>query len=107
MLGGGDPNFVAGPVWASADSEVDASWLQAQVPMPFNQVHDHSSAADWRRDLLNSGHPELLEVDRSKSRTCTRIGDRVIVGVDPGHGRTPNPRWTALVFARATVVMLP
>jgi hypothetical protein len=38
----------AGPLWAEA-STVYGSWLASTEPVPFGQVHGHSSIVDYRR----------------------------------------------------------
>ena len=49
MLGGA-ANRNAGPCWAEASSETYTSWLLEELdgdPVPFGQVHGHSSAFSW------------------------------------------------------------
>lgn len=43
----GEADWHAGPVWAEAGTEVYPSWLNAENPLPFHQVHGHSSAYNW------------------------------------------------------------
>jgi hypothetical protein len=100
MLGGGEPNYVAGPVWAAAGAEVIPSWLHSGRAMPFSQIHGHSSVADWRRRSFSAEREvgELMSVDEERSHaTATLPGGRVI-GIDPGHGRKPRASWQSLVL---------
>lgn len=96
----------AGPFWASAPDELIPSWREAALDMPFEQVHGHSSLVDWATGR-HLGRPERVgpftEDDRLRHTTSV-IGDRRIVGIDPGHGRRPAPVWGPLVLDRARVV---
>lgn len=96
----------AGPMWASAPDELIPSWREAALEMPFQQVHGHSSLIDWstgrHRGLPDRVGP-FTEDDRLR-HTTSLIGDRRIVGIDPGHGRRPAPVWGPLVLSAARVV---
>jgi hypothetical protein len=100
MLGGGDPNFSAGPVWASAGAEVIPSWLHSGQRMPFSQVHGHSSVADWRRRSFTAERDvgELMSLDEERLHATATLPGGRIIGVDPGHGRKPLASWRALVL---------
>lgn len=97
----------AGPLWASAPDELLPSWREAALEMPFDQVHGHSSLVDWATGR-RLGRPErigpFLQDDRLR-HTTSLIGDRRIVGVDPGHGRRAAPAWAPLVLERARVIV--
>lgn len=97
----------AGPLWASAPDELIPSWREAALEMPFQQVHGHSSLVDWATGR-HLGRPEWVGPFREDERlrhTTSIIGDRRIVGIDPGHGRRPAPVWGPLVLERARVVV--
>lgn len=105
MLGGGEPNLSAGPVWAAAASELIPSWLRAGRPLPFSQVHGHSRIVDRGRRRLraDAAIAELLTIDEDVAHeTATLPGGRII-GVDPGHGRRPRHPWQAFVIEGARV----
>jgi hypothetical protein len=106
MLGGGRPNFTAGPVWASAAQELVPSWLDGGHPLPFSQVHGHSMVVDWRRNKLNSSRAvaKVMTLDTAAAHeTATLPGGR-IVGVDPGHGRTPHHPWRAFELTGTVLI---
>lgn len=96
----------AGPMWASAPDELIPSWREAALQMPFQQVHGHSSLIDWvtGRHLGLADRVGPFTADDRLRHTTSLIGDRRIVGVDPGHGRRPAPTWGPLVLAGARVV---
>ncbi|MHA3700616.1 metallophosphoesterase [Jatrophihabitans sp. YIM 134969] len=109
VLGGGAPDPVAGPVWASAGEELVPSWLAASVPMPFDQLHGHSAMTDWRRGRVHAASEivALTTVDRERAHEITRAGQRLVVGVDPRHGRKAHRGWEAFVLDNAVVTSLP
>lgn len=96
----------AGPMWASAPDELLPSWREAALQMPFHQVHGHSSLVDWStgRALGLPDRVGRFTPDPVLRHTTTTVGERRIVGIDPGHGRRPAPVWGPLVFPDARVV---
>ncbi|MGI8459732.1 MAG: metallophosphoesterase [Propionibacteriaceae bacterium] len=93
MLGGRRPDRLAGPVWASAGTELLPSWFGH--PLPFSQVHGHASAYDWteRRFRTSKEIARATDVDeQAKHATVTFDGGR-IVGIDPGHSHTARRPW--------------
>lgn len=95
MLGGGRANLAAGPLWASAPSELLPSWLE--MWLPFSQLHGHSALFDWGRDRFVAG-PEIVErtvLDRGRRHETTSLDRGRIVGIDPGHGTAPVAPWRA------------
>lgn len=94
MLGGGRPNALAGPVWAAAATELLPSWLGG--PLPFSQIHGHSSVAGRSGARRTAG--EILRrtsVDEAAGHETTVYDGGRIVGVDPGHARRPRASWRA------------
>lgn len=103
----GVPNRFAGPIWASASSEVYPSWLMAErsgAVAPFNQVHGHSSPYMWpspwsegeyRR--MDSTVRERIHPNEQKRHTTTLVAGSTIVGIDPGFGKRAPGRWQPLV----------
>lgn len=96
----------AGPVWAEAGYEVYPSWIDAETPMPFNQVHGHASAyrwdeQAWRCDRRVRRHAVADETLRHVTFT---LGERRIVGVDPDHGIDPSPLHGPLLLGPGTVL---
>lgn len=105
MLGGGRRDRGAGPVWAAAGTELVPSWLD--TPLPFSQIHGHSSLYDWRDGRFQTS-PEiaaLTSLDESAKHEVTQLKGGRIIGVDPCHGHQPQEPWRAWeisgVLARA------
>ncbi|HET9648655.1 MAG TPA: metallophosphoesterase [Microlunatus sp.] len=95
VLGGGRPNLAAGPLWASASTELLPGWLDGWLP--FSQVHGHTSLVRWSDGafLGPSLVSERTVVDlEARHETTTLLGGR-IVGVDPGHDAEPRGPWRA------------
>jgi hypothetical protein len=99
MLGGRRADLAAGPVWASAGTELVPSWWGN--PMPFSQIHGHTSVYDWQQERFRTtkdiARATTLDPD-AKHTTITFDGGR-IVGVDPGHGQAPRRPWRAFVIS--------
>ncbi len=96
----------AGPMWASAPDELLPSWREAALRMPFHQVHGHSSLVDWATGR-HLGLPDRVGpfVEEPGLRhTISTVGERRIIGIDPGHLRRPAPGWGPLVLDGARVV---
>lgn len=93
MLGGGRPDFSAGPLWASAGGELVPSWLH--VRLPFSQIHGHTSLFDWehRRFLADPSIARLTTIDEQARHETTSLDGGRIIGVDPGHGQSPATPW--------------
>ena len=112
MLGGGAPDFTAGPLWADALDEVVMSWVDQMSSsgeaLPFSQVHGHSSVFWFPTTQYRAGFPRMLrpvvDVDLVKRHTATRFPGGRILGIDPCHGKDPAPSWEPLVLADATVI---
>ena len=109
MLGGGTPDLSAGPMWAEAGAELAASWVADEVlgtAMPFTQVHGHSSVIGWERGEPVLRAPELrdrIQVQRADRHVAVTAADGLLLGIDPGFGRTAHDRWAPLLFPDATV----
>ena len=95
MLGGGKPSPLAGPMWAAAGTELVPGWLE--LPLPFSQVHGHTSLTDWSSGRLRVRR-ELARrtvLDHEAKHETTVLDGGRIVGVDPGHGTLPRRPWRA------------
>jgi Calcineurin-like phosphoesterase len=92
-----------GPLWAE---HVAASWLEEHEPMPFSQVHGHSSIVDHQRRVWRC--PERVRqrstVDWTARHTTTRVSGARVVGVDPKHGRQGAPTWAPLLLPGAELL---
>lgn len=122
----GIPNRMAGPIWASATSEVYPSWMNAEaisVPAPFSQVHGHSSIYQWanrwaegsmRQTDLSLGTPAQTQalqtrvnLNEERRHTTAPIAGATFIGVDPCHGRTAASQWEPLLFHGEAVAPAP
>jgi hypothetical protein len=94
MLGGDGTNRPAGVYWAEAARELIPSWRG--VALPFDMVHGHSSAYDWRGGhWTRANDGERRRLDEQRRHVIVEIGGGNIVGVDPGLGVRDNVSWSA------------
>lgn len=86
-----------GPLWASAGSELVASWVGHRLP--FGQVHGHSSCYDWQRSAWRPSVPSgaHIHLDHDAGHETVTLDGGVIIGVDPGHGARAHTAWRAWV----------
>jgi hypothetical protein len=99
MLGGGAANFTAGPIWAAAESELIPSWMGGR-PMPFSQLHGHSRVFDSRgKSRGSAGVDRVMTADSAAGHEYADLPGGRIIGVDPGHGRTPRRAFSAFVVS--------
>lgn len=87
----------AGPLWAEAHRELIVSWLDG--PLPFSQIHGHSSVVDWQtgQTRLPAELASRLTLDRQARHSSLQLDGGRIIGVDPNHGRAAHP-WRALLL---------
>lgn len=112
MLGEVAPDYTAGPLWADALVEVVMSWVEqvgaSGEPVPFSQVHGHSSVFWFPAGKYRAGFPRMLRpvvhVDTVARHTVTRLPGARIIGIDPCHGRDPAPSWEPLVLHSASLI---
>lgn len=93
MLGNGRPTTSAGPLWASAPTELVPSWIATRLP--FSQVHGHTSIFDWQNHR-HRGSAEVTRrttVDERAKHEITVLDGGLIIGIDPGHGRCAHHPW--------------
>lgn len=95
-----------GPLWAEAGTDLYHSWLHAAEPVPFSQMHGHSTIVDFRRKewLCGERIGQRSAVDWEARHTFTRISTSRFIGVDPKHGRRGAPEWSPLVLQDATLL---
>jgi hypothetical protein len=93
MLHGSVDDGPVGPLWASAATELLPSWLHRELP--FGQVHGHSSLFDWGRNRFRASRDiaAVTSVDALARHETSLLSGGRIIGVDPGHGRTPVAHW--------------
>lgn len=103
MLQGRSTDLAAGPLWAAAAGELIPSWLD--VPLPFSQLHGHSTVVSWDSvEQVGGTHAAADDDDRVSRSTTVDVaakhemtfltGGRII-GVDPCHGIRPRTSWRA------------
>jgi len=68
------------------------------TPMPFSQVHGHSSLYDWQHRRFRAPHEivRLALLDEDAKHESVNVPGGRIIGIDPGHGRRPTRGWRAL-----------
>jgi Calcineurin-like phosphoesterase len=95
MLSGKRKNHGAGPIWAAAATELVPSWVGE--PMPFSQIHGHSTLYDWhhRHFRASATIARLADLDEEAKHETVALSGGRIVGVDPGHGQRPVRPWRA------------
>lgn len=93
----------AGPVWASAPTELLPSWLSECLP--FNQIHGHSTFYDWSHRQWRSESPlrDRTEIVEARAHEITTFESGRIIGIDPGHGAAEQPNWEAWVARGASL----
>lgn len=98
-----------GPAWAWSTEELYPSWLGCGAPVPFGQIHGHSSPYFYGgHGVTRNCLPEIrerLQVDTRRRRCWLDIGGRRFVAVDPGIGRRPRGTelWPLVLQGRVTV----
>ncbi|MDG4824609.1 metallophosphoesterase [Asanoa sp. WMMD1127] len=95
-----------GPLWAEAGPDLYDGWLHASQPMPFSQIHGHSTIVNYRHRTWTCGERirQRSTVDWAARHTVTRIGTGHFHAIDPKHGRTGAPTWSPLTLPDATLL---
>lgn len=97
LLSGGRPQLAAGPLWATAATELVPDWLSTRVP--FHQVHGHTSLFDWNRGSFREDVTGELStrtsLDHAARHETTEANGGVIIGIDPGHDDVPESTWSS------------
>ena len=108
MMQGQPVRFDAGPVWANSQQELYPSLIAAAAagrPVPFGQVHGHSSPYQFRNSRWrNPALAEYLTVNRRARRVEGAIGGRSHYAIDPSLGAVAHVAWEPLVFTDAIIV---
>ncbi|MFC0438840.1 hypothetical protein [Kutzneria buriramensis] len=79
------------------DGQLPPDLVVIQV-VPFGQIHGHSTLVyfgDQRWRCTGRVH-QRTAVDWRARHVRVRVGGRVFIGVDPGHGRTGGVQWEPL-----------
>jgi hypothetical protein len=96
----------AGPLWAQAGAELLTSWDGSTDAPHLNQIHGHTTVRGWSQRRWWPGAAAIVDrgdvmADQATRREVARVGDRLIWGIDPGHGLRPAPRWKPLLIPLA------
>jgi hypothetical protein len=94
----------AGPLWESG-AALHEPWMAYRGIVPFSQIHGHSTIVRFgdQRWRSTGRVRQRAAVDWHARHVRVRVGGRLFIGVDPGHGRTGADRWHPLTFDSATV----
>lgn len=88
MLGVNNPN--PGPVWAVGNTEVFQSWVNQPEPMPFTQIHGHTSSYRWVKgewwNKTKHFQPfrENTKLNPETRAVITNLSQNLLIGLDPG-----------------------
>ncbi|GAA1398650.1 hypothetical protein GCM10009662_16660 [Catellatospora coxensis] len=99
----------SGPLWAEAGSELYGEWLSFHATggfVPFGQIHGHSQVVGFRDRSWRCGGKirQRATVDWEARHVRVRAGGRVLIGVDPKHGRSGAESWRPLELDDTTVL---
>lgn len=91
----GRVNPAAGPLWADSATELVPGWINTR--MPFSQIHGHTTMIDWRHGVSRRHDlVEFTDVDAMAKHESVHVRGGRLIGIDPGHDRTPSAPWRAL-----------
>jgi hypothetical protein len=95
-----------GPLWAEAGPDVYESWIQARRPVPFGQIHGHSTIVSYRHRVWRCAERirQRSTVDWDARHTMTQLGSGRFIGIDPKHGTTGAPSWLPLILDDAVLL---
>ena len=94
----GHYGLTPGPIWAVASEEVFPTWVNAAShdPAPFSQMHGHTNAYDFSRNVWYAGANRALKEYRKATKlnpetkaSITDIGNQsLLVSIDPCYGKS-------------------
>lgn len=95
-----------GPLWAEAGPDVYQSRLHAREPVPFGQIHGHSTIVSYRQEtwLCDERIRQRSTVDWTARHTITRVRGCRFIRIDPKHGTTGAPTWSPLILHDAVLL---
>lgn len=90
----------AGPLWAESGAALHEPWMGYHGVVPFGQVHGHSTIVGFadQRWRCAGRVRQRATVDWDARHVRVRVGGRVFIGVDPGHGRAGAAQWQPLML---------
>ena len=100
MLGGNQPDYKAGVVWAHPTYELYDSWGRKDATASFGQIHGHATSYNWSRGTLDQsvdvakkwGIIDRADVDLAMRHTTIWVHGIPFIEVDVGMGRYGNVR---------------
>jgi hypothetical protein len=95
----------AGPLWAESGAALHEPWMRSRSVVPFGQIHRHSTVADFKHERwqCDGRVKQRATADWEARHVRVRVGGRVFIGVDPGHGRDGAASWRPLILNHAEV----
>ncbi|MEV6236541.1 metallophosphoesterase [Lentzea sp. NPDC051838] len=95
----------AGPLWAESGAALHEPWMRYGGIVPFGQIHGHSTVVDFKHERwrCDGRVKHRTTVDWAARHVTTRVGGRLFIGVDPGHGRDGAGSWRPLMLDDAEV----
>lgn len=105
---GAPRSMAAGPVWASAADELYPSLtmgVELGTPVPFGQVHGHSSPYSWSRGTWRATERDRsgLRLVRDRRQVVGTVAGQPMAAVTPELGAAGGVRWEPLVLRDARV----
>ncbi|ANZ39593.1 metallophosphoesterase [Lentzea guizhouensis] len=99
----------AGPLWAESGAALHEPWMRFTGIVPFGQIHGHSTVVHFgqQRWRCDGRVRQRATVDWHARHVRVRVGGRVFIGVDPGHGRTGATSWQPLLLNDAEMHVTP
>lgn len=96
----------AGPLWAESGAALHEPWMGYHGIVPFGQIHGHSTLVHFaeQRWLYTGRVRQQASVNWHTRQVRVRVGGRVFIGVDPGHGRTGATHWQPLILDGAELL---
>lgn len=99
----------AGPLWAESGAALHEPWMRYDGIVPFGQIHGHSTIVHFgqQRWRCEGRVRQRATVDWHARHVRVRIGGRLFIGVDPGHGVTGASSWQPLLLDDADIHATP
>lgn len=101
-------SMAAGPVWADASTELYPSLalgVELGKPLPFGQVHGHTSPYFWSRGTWRASEHDRagLRLVRDRRQVVGTVAGQPMAAVTPELGPAGGVRWEPLVLRDARV----
>jgi hypothetical protein len=99
----------AGPLWAESGAALHEPWMRYGGIVPFGQIHGHSTIVHFgeQRWRCEGRVRQRANVDWHARHVRVRVGGRLFIGVDPGHGVAGATSWQPLLLDNAEIHSTP